>query len=607
MDKKNTTIGVLLIAVAIGWLIYSQRFAPRPVAPVPAATAPATASAGTPAASTPASANPTPVAAPTGAFAAVEKDAGPVEIVSLENEYIVAHFTSAGGAVQDVAFKKYPKELGHKEPYIFNALHADPLLAFTDFNGLDRHTAYQLVSHSATEVVFRTTIFEGRVEVTRRYTVVATPDAQHDPYQIRHETTFRNLRTDTVPLPRVALSLGTAEPVSDTVYGQAVNVGYFNGSSDEFFQRTKLEASSGLLGSGLGAHESTPFVASGGPIVWATVSNQFFASILTPAQPAAGLLTRRVKLYPSRPDDDRNAYGLTSAAQFDIAPLADNGEAKLSTDLYVGPKEYKRLANTEAFKVDQDKVMQFGKYIGFFSKILLSLMTWIHGLFPGLTWAWGLAIVLTTLTLKIVFVPFTLAASRSARRMQKIQPELTVVREKFKDNPQKLQSATMELFKKHKVNPMGGCIPILFTMPFFFGFFQMLRGVAELRFQPFLWASDLAMPDTIGHVFGLPINILPVLMGATMVIQMHLTPTPSVDNAQAKMMKFMPYVFSLFCYNFSCALALYSTINGIFTIGQQLVINRLKDDGDPANADPAATGKSPTGRPLKNVTPSKKK
>jgi YidC/Oxa1 family membrane protein insertase len=222
----------------------------------------------------------------------------------------------------------------------------------------------------------------------------------------------------------------------------------------------------------------------------------------------------------------------------------------------------------------------------------------------GLVSNWGIAIILTTLTLKTLSLPFTLAASRSAKRMQKIQPEMQAVREKFKDNPQKLQAATMELFKKHKVNPMGGCIPVLITMPFFFGFYTMLRSTAELRFVPFLWATDLSAPDTIGHIFGLPINILPVLMGATMVIQMHLTPSPTVDNAQAKMMKFMPYIFALFCYNFSCALALYSTVNGIFTIGQQLVINRMKDP------TPVATtaGTPPSGgKPMKNVTPSKKR
>ena len=150
----------------------------------------------------------------------------------------------------------------------------------------------------------------------------------------------------------------------------------------------------------------------------------------------------------------------------------------------------------------------------------------------------------------------------------------------------------------------GGCLPILVTLPFFFGFFTMLRSAAELRFQPFLWAPDLSATDTVAVLFGiLPLNIMPLLMGATMVIQMQLTPSPSVDNAQMKMMKFMPYVFILFCYSFSCALSLYSFINGLFTIGQQLVINRMKDPVETAPA--VATG--PGGKPLKNVTPAKKK
>ena len=128
-------------------------------------------------------------------------------------------------------------------------------------------------------------------------------------------------------------------------------------------------------------------------------------------------------------------------------------------------------------------------------------------------------------------------------------------------------------------------------------------GDETYEFQVILSANaDLSAPDTVGHIFGIPINILPVLMGATMVIQMQLTPSPTMDNAQAKMMKFMPYVFALFCYTFSCALALYSTVNGIFTIGQQMVINRMKDP------TPAATVAVPAGgKTMKNVTPAKKK
>ena len=224
-----------------------------------------------------------------------------------------------------------------------------------------------------------------------------------------------------------------------------------------------------------------------------------------------------------------------------------------------------------------------------------SLLTWTGG------WSWGWAIVILTVLIKILTWPLTAAQQRSAIKMQQFSGPMKELREKYKDNPQKQQAATMELFKEHKVNPVGGCIPILITFPLFIGFFAMLQCTTELRFQSFLWATDLAAPDTIAHVFGFPINIMPLLMGATMYYQMKLTPAPSVDNMQMKMMKFMPVIFTVFCYSFSCALSLYSTINGLFTIIQQIVINRSSDDV-PAPAVTVAGGKT-----VKNVTPSKKK
>jgi YidC/Oxa1 family membrane protein insertase len=610
MDKKNTIIGGLLIVAAFGSLYLGQKFSPPPPATPPpvstavvksvnattgTANAPGT-PATTPAATSGLSASPT---VPT--LSAVLPETSGATITTLENAFITVHLTNYGGAVRDVALRKYPAELGHPAPYVFNAIHTDPMLAITDFPGLDRNTPYQLVSQNATEVVYRA-VFGEQYEVTRRYSLVAQPDGSHDPYQLRHETTFRNLTSQPVTLARLGLSLGTTSPVSESVYGQLVSTGYSDGNSQKFILRSELDGGSGFLGIGASATKAT--LASGGPIAWASIDNQFFVSILTPDQPGAGLVTSRVKLLPAAPDTQLSAFGLTGAAQFDLAPLAANGTATLGLNFYVGPKEYDRLAKDSIFKADQDKVMQFG-FFKWFSQLLLWLMTKVHGLLPN----WGVAIILTTLILKTVFLPFTLAASRSAKRMQKIQPEMQAVREKFKDNPQKLQAATMELFKKHKVNPLGGCIPILITMPFFFGFFQMLRSAAELRFEPFLWARDLAAADTVGHVFGLPINIMPILMGATMIIQMRLTPQPSVDNAQAKMLKFMPWIFTLFCYTFSCALALYSTINGIFTIVQQLVINRMKDEGDVASPGGIAMEDAAAlaGKPMKNVTPKKKK
>ncbi len=602
MDKKNTAIGIFFIIAALLSMWFGSRLAPsQPNAPATPATAPGSTTL-------PESAQPvgvTPAQVPSSAFAAVSSDAVEAKIVTLENEFVAVNFTNFGGAIRDIALKKYPAEKGRTEPFVFNALHADPMLAFVDLPGLDRNTPFELVSSTANQVVFRA-VFDGRIEVTRRYTLFRSGEANQDPYRLRHETTFRNLADQSLAMPRVALSLGTAAPTNASDLGLKLTTGYSNGSDQKFHARSELEASNGFLGF-IGGHDARPSLTSGGPVVWATVGNQFFSTILTPDEPAAGTITRRVKLFPSLPDTDHNAYGIAGAAQFDLTALPAGGETTIGANFYVGPKEYSRLSNGDIFQANEDRVMQFG-FFKWFSQLLLTIMSAVHGWFPNATWAWGWAIVITTLFLKIVFVPFTLAASKSAKRMAKIQPEMQAIREKFKDNPQKLQQATMELFKKHKVNPLGGCLPVLITIPFFIGFFSMLQSTAELRFQPFLWATDLSAPDTIAHIWGLPINILPLLMGATMVIQMRLTPSPSVDNAQMKMMKFMPYVFTLFCYNFSCALALYSTVNGLFTIGQQLIINRMKDEPGPQGAGTAAAATAGAfARPMKNVTPKKKK
>lgn len=614
MDKKNFTIGAVLLITAFAVLFLAPRSAPPPREPA-GEKAPAGAPGGSgtaPAAiPTPAQSQPTPAAAANAAFAAVNRDAADATVTKLANEYIEARFTDSGGALLEVALIKrdekskrlvYPEKLGGDAPFVFNALHADPMLAFVDYPGLDRGARYERVSQTATEVVYRR-VLDNKLEVTRRYTIAPTKGENSDPYQVRHETTIRNLTDQTIPPARVALSLGTAAPTNADDPGLQLTTGFSNGEDQEFIPRSELEPSSGFLGM-MGGHAAIPYLTSAGPLVWTAVKNQFFASILTGDEPASALVTRRVKLIPNLPDEHYGAYGITGTAQFDLKAIEAQKDVKLAGSLYVGPKEYRRLANSGAFKADQDKVMDFG-FFKFFSQILLTLMTWIH----GFTGNWGIAIILTTLTLKTLFIPLTLAASRSAKRMAKLQPEMQAIREKYKDNPQKQQQATMELFKKNKVNPVGGCFPVLITIPFFMGFFTMLQSAAELRFQPFLWAPDLSSTDTVAVLFGLlPLNIMPILMGATMVIQMHITPTPSVDNMQMKMMKFMPYIFTLFCYNFSCALSLYSFINGLFTIGQQLVINKMKDEPGPVGPGTAATTTTSLwGKPVKNVTPKKKK
>ena len=593
MDKKNLTLGALFLIAAF----IVMRYGPRPPQPQP--PAPNIGSINHPLKPNQAVTAPTPAVSPGDAtFAALETDHAGEEVTHLRNNFIDVAFTNQGGAIKDVAFEKYPDELGKSAPYVFNALHADSMLALVDFPGLDRGTHFTLVSHSAREIVFRT-VFENRIEVTRRYSIEPSDAKTGDPYQLRHETVFRNLTGETAPLPRLALSLGTAAPVDVHDFGTYLDTGYSNGRSVSFISRAKLQGGGLLSWFGLAPHGPVPFIQTLSPIVWGSVKNQFFTSILTPDQPGVGLITRRVELPPFA-GSTTPAVGVTGSVLFDVKPLPPHGKTTLALNFYVGPKEYSRLSNPEVFKHDQDKVMEFG-WFGWFSELLLKIMTWMHRWAPN----WGLAIILTTFSIKLIFMPFTFAAARSGRRMQKIQPQLKEIREKYKDNPKKLNEAQIALFREHKVNPLGGCLPMLITFPFFIGFFRMLMCAPEFRFASFLWVQDLSAPDTVATIAGFPIRVMPLLMGATMIFQMRLVPQPTMgDQTQAKMMRYMPLVYMIFCYQYSCALSLYSTVNGLFMIVQQLFINRMRDDGDPTHAPGGARS---GGKPLKNVTPVRKK
>ncbi|MDP2137029.1 MAG: membrane protein insertase YidC [Candidatus Didemnitutus sp.] len=595
MDKKNTVIGVLLIIAAMAAFYYSAKIAPQPQPRPAIETAPAT---------SPIARNQAPVGGPASsphdaALTAPARDTAPAEFVTVANEFISVKFTNAGGAIDSIALLKHAAVKGDDKPYVLNALHAAPALSLVDFPGADQDARYQLVSRTSTEVVYRARANE-QLEITRRYTLLGNGNG--DPYQIRHETTFRNLANQPLPLPRGAINIGTAAPVNAEDFGLYLNVGYWDGEDFEHVERSKLEGGGFLSGFGFGSKVDLPFIDRPAAIMWASVKNQFFASILTPDEPGTGMRIARVKVYPQAPVEDKRAYGVSGIAYFEVKPLAANSSTTWGATYFAGPKEYTRLSNTENFKHDEDKAMQFG-FFGWFAKLLITIMSKVHSWIGGdsLKWGWGWSIVITTLCLKIFFVPFTLAASRSSKRMAKLAPMLTEIRAKHKDSPQKAQEAMMRLYKDYKVNPLGGCIPVLITIPFFIGFFSMLQSTSELRFAAFLWASDLSAPDTIARILGFPLNIMPLLMGGTMIVQMRLTPMPSTDNMQATMFKIMPWIFTLFCYNFSCALALYSTVNGLFTIGQQMFINRLPEPEleKRLEADPKAK--------MKNVTPKKKK
>ena len=314
---------------------------------------------------------------------------------------------------------------------------------------------------------------------------------------------------------------------------------------------------------------------------WVSVKNQFFASILSSEMPGRELIIHKVDL-PELEDGTQQRPGISASLGYDIEKIAAGSTETLEFDFYVGPKEFKRL---QLMDNKQDKVMQFG-YLGSISKLLLSFMYLIHKVVPN----WGWSIVIMTICIKLLFWPLSAKASRSQKRMAKIQEPMKELREKYKDSPQKFQKEMLELFKKHKVNPVAGCLPMIIQMPIFIGLFYMLRTASELRHESFLWVKELSMPDTLGYIAGFPVNLLPLIMGLTMFFQMRMVPvSPTADPAQQKIFKFLPFIFLIFLYNFSSGLVLYWTVQNLLTILQQKLIHHLPDEeiaesNTPANA-----------------------
>ena len=163
--------------------------------------------------------------------------------------------------------------------------------------------------------------------------------------------------------------------------------------------------------------------------------------------------------------------------------------------------------------------------------------------------------------------------------MSKLQPEMAKIKEKYADDPNKINTETMGLYKKYGINPLGGCLPMLIQIPIFFGFYRMLQYAVELRGHSFLWVSDLSQPDTLMHLSflgNLPLNLLPIVMAITSFLQIRMTPQTG-DATQQKIMMFMPFMFFFFCYNFASALALYWTTQNIFSIGQTWLMNKIPE------------------------------
>src|SRR5438094_318803 len=224
--------------------------------------------------------------------------------------------------------------------------------------------------------------------------------------------------------------------------------------------------------------------------------------------------------------------------------------------------------------------MEFGIF-KIICQALLNALNTLHSFLGN----YAAAILALTTIVKLSLWPLQTKATASMRRMSALSPKIQELREKYKDDPTRMNQETMKLYKEYGINPVGGCLPMLIQIPIFFGLFTMLRQAVELRGAHFLWIHDLSQPDTVGHlpVVGWPINILPLIMAATSFWMTHLTPK-SGDPTQQRMMMFMPIIFIVFCYNFAADLALYYIVQRVRELAERVRITGRSLQLEPMNS-----------------------
>ena len=513
MDRKTILIVLACMLVLVGsqWVI-NKIYPPVPKKPKPAPPVTAT--------------NMPEVPAIKPAPAEVEKPAPSASerLAVLSNEFVRVEFTSWGGGIRSVELLKH-KANGHGHAML-NGGGFVPALSLADGS----NDVFDIQTADPTRVVLRNT-----GGVTKTFSL-------SNDYVIAC--------TITAPVTdHFSLVVGTATPTQPREVESYLVVDWQGASK---FRNRTLPRVADRVKEGK-PHEE---IRAG----WVAAKSQYFAMVLSPNTNVTGVSYAPVTLSTGAPP----VRGVTATADVPATRTAD-GRASCVFTWYAGPKDYDRL---EALGSHQEELMDFGTpmdfYSGLFGVGLLRSLSFFHRLIAN----YGVAIILVTIALKLVFWPVQARSIKSMKEMQRFQPQLQKLKEKYKDDPQRLNQETMKLYKEHKINPMSGCLPMVVQLPVLIGFYRVLISDIALRGASFLWIRDLSQPDTVITVAGLPINPLPLVMVGTQIWQQKITPT-SGDPQQAKMMMFMPLIMLMFFYKAASGLVLYWTLQQVLSIAQQ--------------------------------------
>ena len=412
-----------------------------------------------------------------------------------------------------------------------------------------------------------------RLIIKKKWSLLDDEEADGYDYRLRLEVTFENDSETAVELKDYGLFAGAAAPLWNGEWDRHIMFFYQKDGDYKKYRVTKFKKGKKKLAT-----------KDAGTIGYAGVSNQFFVTLIEPEEAYDAWVwgDRASVVLPDaagggRGESIRMGFSLPDET---LTSTGDNSE-QLAFELYLGPKRNMLLRKTGEGRGDVMNYKPFSLISNPLNWLLNALFGWIFSKMSD-TWGWGFAIVALTIIIRAAMWPLQNKSTRAMKRMSKLQPQMKELREKYSDDPGRMNQEMMKMYREYGINPLGGCLPLLVQIPIFFGFYIMLQYAVELRQKEFLWVPDLSLPDTLFNMpFSLPFlgngfNLLPIVMAVTMVLQMALTPKTG-DKLQRRLFMLMPVIFFFFCYNFASALALYWTTSNIFAIVQMLITRRLPE------------------------------
>jgi YidC/Oxa1 family membrane protein insertase len=566
MNNPRTFLLVALFALA--YLIWSQwqlDYAPQEPAATTEVVAPAagTAVTATPAATSAEIPQAGPVkgtSAPAAPTHGVDMPA-PVDPIVVTTDLLRVEIDPRGGSVVSSELLAYPEQ--PKQPERVRLLDTDPAHFFVAQSGLvstdspapDHQAMFEAASRSYTlaegqsrlevPLVWRDA---SGITVTKTFTFERASYVIGQRQQVDNQSAKAWTGNAYRQLQRVPLVLDTSGIKGYTNTSRYSFMGAAWYSPEEKFQKLAFDKF---------AKEPLDRKVSGGWI--ALLQHYFFAAWIPPADEADQFSSAEVK-----------ANGTTRYLVRSVSPgisIAPGTSGDFSARLYVGPKLQSTL---DDLAPGLAKTADYGIFT-----VISEPLHWLLSQFHKLTGNWGFAIILLVLLIKAVFFKLSEAQYRSMAKMRKMQPRVAALKERYGDDRQKMNQAMLELYQKEKINPLGGCLPMLVQIPVFLGLYWVLLESVELRQAPFiLWIHNLTAPD--------PYYVLPILNAATMLATQFLTPMTGMDPLQAKMMKFMPLIFSVLFAFFPAGLVLYWTVNGALGLLQQWIITRRIEGGSKA-------------------------